>query len=126
MLEAYSKAPIFIPVDITKNVVESVVRNILGGSGPGLNDLEDLQAWLLKSREERKIIHASVETFVDWIHNKDLPWAAYHKFMSGHLIALDKQPVVCLVGRGETWRQLFAKCVMRVTRTEATISCQDD
>ena len=46
--------------------------------------------------------------------------------MSGHLIALDKQPGVCLVGVGENWRHLFAKCVLKVTGPEANNMCQDD
>ena len=39
---------------------------------------------------------------------------------------LDKQPGVCPVGVGETWRYIFAKRVLRVTRPEATNVCQDD
>ena len=46
--------------------------------------------------------------------------------MSGHLIALDKQPGVCPVGVGETRIHLFDKCVLRVTGPEATSVCQDD
>ena len=45
--------------------------------------------------------------------------------MSGHLIALDKQPGVCLVGVGENWRHLFAKCVLKVTGPEGTSVCQE-
>ena len=46
--------------------------------------------------------------------------------MSGHLIALDKQPGVCLVGVGETRRHLFAKCVLKFTGPEYTSVCQKD
>ena len=41
------------------------------------------------------------------------------------LIALDKQPGVCPVGVGKTWRQLFANILLKVTGPEATMSCQD-
>ena len=46
--------------------------------------------------------------------------------MSIRLIILDKQPDVRPVRVGETWRRLFAKCVLRVTGPEATNACQDD
>ena len=55
------------------------------------------------------MLSTSVETFVDWLSNGSPPWAAYCAFMSGRLIALDKQPDVRPVGVGETWRRLFAK-----------------
>ena len=42
------------------------------------------------------------------------------------LIALDKQTGIFPVFVGETWRRLFAKCVLRVTGPEATSACQDD
>ena len=53
-------------------------------------------------------------------------WAAYLAFMSGRLIALDKQPGVRPVGVGETWRRLFDNIVLKVTVPEANIACQDD
>ena len=46
--------------------------------------------------------------------------------MSVCLIALDKLPGVRPVGVGETWRQLFAKCVLKVTGPEDTHTCKDD
>ena len=46
--------------------------------------------------------------------------------MSGHLILLDKNPVVHPVGEGETWRQSFARCVLRVIEPEANSACQYD
>ena len=42
------------------------------------------------------------------------------------LIALDKQPGVRLVGIGETWRCLFANIMLKITRIEAIMACQDD
>ena len=46
--------------------------------------------------------------------------------MSGRLIVLDKQPGIRLFVVGETWWCLFSKIVLKVTGTEATMSCQDD
>ena len=46
--------------------------------------------------------------------------------MSGRLIALDKQPIVNLVGVGEKWQLPFAKILIKVTGMEATMACQND
>ena len=46
--------------------------------------------------------------------------------MFGRLVALDKQPGIRPIGIGETWRRLFAKCVLRVAGTEAEIQCGAD
>ena len=46
--------------------------------------------------------------------------AARHKCTVGYLSALDKQPGVCMVSVGETWRRLFSKCVLKFTVPEAT------
>ena len=82
--------PIFIPVDITEDVVKLITPKLWGGYGPGGTDSETLQQWLLKIREDSKRLYTSVETFVDQIANGIPPWAAYHEFMSGRLIVLDK------------------------------------
>ena len=65
-------------------------------------------------------------TFVDWLDNVSPPWAAYCAFISGRIIAIDKQPGVRLVDVGEMWRRLFAKIVLNVVVLEATMVCQDD
>ena len=67
-----------------------------------------------------------METFVDWISNGSLHIAAYCTFMSGRMIALDKQPSVRPVGVGETWRRLFSKIVLKVMGPESTMACQGD
>ena len=68
----------------------------------------------------------SVESFVDWIANNNPTWAAYHEFVSGLLIPLEKNTGVLPVDVGETWRRLFSKCVLKVTGTKSTNACQDD
>ena len=72
----------------------------MGSSGPGDTDSEAIQGCLLKFGEDITRISTSVETFVDWIVNESPPWAAYCAFMSGQMIALDKQPFVRPVGVG--------------------------
>ena len=52
--------------------------------------------------------------------------AAYCTFMSGRMIALDKQPGVRPVGVGKMWRRFPATIVLKVTGTEATMARQDD
>ena len=64
-LEAYNETPIFVPVDITDDVVKSVARKLSGGLGPGVKDLEALQGWILKFGEYSKRIRTRVETFVN-------------------------------------------------------------
>ena len=87
-----------------------VAQKRSGSSGPGGTDLEALRGWLLKFEEDSTRLCTSVETFFDWLANGSSPWAAYREFMSGHLLALEKQPGVRTVGGGETWRHLFAVC----------------
>ena len=41
-LETYEETPIFIPVDITEEAVESEARKLLGSSGPGGKDSQAL------------------------------------------------------------------------------------
>ena len=59
----------------------------------------------------------SVEIFVEWLVNKNPPWTAYRVFVFVRLVALEKQPIVILVVIGETWRLIFAKCVLKVFGT---------
>ena len=78
--------PVFIPVDIMKDVVELVMRNCSGSAGPGGMDLEYLQGWLLKFGDHSKKLSISVESFVDCLATQNPPWDAYRAFMSVHLI----------------------------------------
>ena len=57
MLEVYDEMPIFIPVDITEDVVYLVEWNISGIFGPGGTDSEALQGWLLKVGNDRKKLY---------------------------------------------------------------------
>ena len=92
--------PIFLPADITEDVVESVARKIPGSSGPGGMDQEALQGWLLQLGQDRKRLCTSGEIFADWLANMSPSWAEYCAFMSGHLLEIDKNPGVSLVSIG--------------------------
>ena len=98
----------------------------MGSSGPGGTESEALQGWLLKFGEDSTRLRTSVETFVDWLSNGSPPWAAYREFMSGRMIAIDKQSGVRPVGVGKKWRLIFTKIILKVTGTEATTAGQDD
>ena len=119
----FDKTPIFIPVDTTKDAVESDARKILVSSGPGGMDSESPQGWLLKFGEDRKILLTSVETSVDWLSNKIMPWVDYCAFMSLCLIVIEKQPDMRPVGVGETWKRIFYNIVLKFIGPEATIAC---
>ena len=100
-LETYKKRPIFIPVKITEESVESVARKGSGSSVPGGTESEALQGWILKFGEDSTRLLTSIETFFDWLANGGPPWADYRALMSGRIIAPDKQPGVRPVGLGE-------------------------
>ena len=42
ILEAYKETPVFLPMDMTEDVVESFARKLSGSTGPGGTDSEDL------------------------------------------------------------------------------------
>ena len=126
MLETYEETPIFIPVNITEEAVESVVRKFSGSSIPRDMDSKALQGWLLKFGEESTILCTRIENFVDWLANGSPPWSAYCAFMSGRMIAFHTHPGICLVGIRETVWSLFAKIVLKVTGSVATMTRQDD
>ena len=53
MLETYEETPMFIPVDIMEDTVESS-KKLSGSLGLGGKDSENLQGWILKFGEDRK------------------------------------------------------------------------
>ena len=114
-LETYKETHIFIPVDITEEVIELVARKLLGGSGLGGTGSESLQVCIMKFGEDITRLHTNVETFVEWLANGSLHWGEYCAFMPGRQIAPDKNPGVCPVGVGETWRRIFANIGIKVT-----------
>ena len=67
-----------------------------------------------------------VADFTEWLANRLPPWAAYWDLMKERLIALDKYPGVRPAGVGETWQQLMAKCILKVTGQEAKAACSTE
>ena len=54
MLEVYEETHVFIPGNITKDMVNSVTRKLSGDAEPVSMDLEALQGWLLNFGDHRK------------------------------------------------------------------------
>ena len=55
---------IFIPVEITEDVVKLVAQKLLGNLGPGGTESKALQVWILKFGEDSKILRTSVDFFL--------------------------------------------------------------
>ena len=109
-----------------RHVVKYIMQKRSRSSVPRGAYSEAPQGWVLKYGEDRKKLCTSVDIFVDYMFNQSPPWAAYRAFVSGRLIALNKQLGVCPVGVGEDLICLFTKCVLKVTGHETTIVGQDD
>jgi len=58
-----------------------------------------------------------------WLANGFPPWSSYRALKSGRLITLDNNPSVRPIGIGESWRCLFAKCVLAVAGKDAADEC---
>ncbi len=54
------------------------------------------------------------------------PWAAYQALMTGHLLALDKNPGVRPIGIGDTWHQVLLNSILQVAGSAATEACGAD
>ena len=67
----------------TEDLGESVMRKLLGRSGPRRMDSEAIPGWVLKYGVDRISIHTSVDFFPEWLSNRRPPWSDYHSFMSG-------------------------------------------
>ena len=62
-LETYTETPIFIPVNITEESVESVARKRSGRSIQGGTDSKEIQGWILKFGEDSTRLRTSVDFF---------------------------------------------------------------
>ena len=110
--EPYGAVPTPIPVDITADDVESVATRLSGAAGPGGTDAVDLRNWLLRFGKESEALRVEMALWAAWLANGTPPWAAIRTLMAARLVALAKEPGVRLVGIGEIYRRLFAKCLL--------------
>ena len=58
-----------------------------------------------------------------WMVNNFPPWAATCALLDNWLMALDKYLGIQPIGRGEIWRWLLAKCILKVAGAEAKDAC---
>ena len=78
---------------------------------------------MLRFGKESLALRDNVAVFAAWLANDTVPWPAYRALMANRLVALDKCPGVRLVGIGEAWRRLLAKCVIAIAGREAKVAC---
>ena len=110
-------------MDIINGTVTAVAGRLSRGVGLGGTDSVSLQHWLLRFGASSGELRLIVGDFVEWLVNGRPPWASYRALMSDRLIALDKQPSIRPVGVGGTWRQMMAKCLLRVAGPDAKAAC---
>ena len=113
------RPPELIPVDITDGTVMEVAGRLSEGARLGGSESMSLKHCVLILGAAIGEFQLTVTEFSEWLANRGTPWDSYRAVMSGRLIALDKQPGVWPVRVVETWRQLMAKCVLRLTGDEA-------
>ena len=57
--------------------------------------------------------------------NDILPWAVARTLLADRLMELDKFPGIRQIGIGEIWRQILAKCGLKVAGAEAKDACSN-
>jgi len=126
VFESYEEgAPAVVPVTISKTTVEKVATQLSGAAGLGGTDAVNLKNWLLRFSAESKAFREEMAQWTEWLTNHSPPWPAYRALMACRLVALDKQPGVRLAGIGESYRRLFAKCILAATGRQATAACDN-
>ena len=83
-LEVYEASPVFISMEITEIVVESVAQKLSGSAGPSGTALEALHGWLLKFGCQSRNLCVQDKYFVDCIAKKN-----HHGPPIGHLFLVD-------------------------------------
>ena len=104
--------PLFAPVTIAANHVENVSKKLRGSAGLRGLDAKDLSQLLPRYKETSEGLRNEVAELTMWLANGFPSWSSYRALMSGRLIALDKNPGVRPIGIGESWRRLFAECLL--------------
>ena len=102
--------------------VENVAKKLRGSAGLGGLDANNLSQHLLRYKDTREDLHHEVAELTMWFPS----WSSYRALMSGRFIALDNNPGVRPTGIGESWRRLFAKCLLSVAGKEAAEECGID
>ena len=123
--EPYPTLPTAVPVTITPDDVEAIASRLSGAAGPGGTDSVELANWLLRFGNESAAFHEEMAEWTNWLANSHPPWAAYRATMANRLVALDKEPGTRPVGIGESYRRLWAKCLLKAIGSQATAACSN-
>ena len=125
-LPAYEECAELIEIQVSDEIVEQASRNLSGGAGLTGLDSSSLTHWLLKHGGASMILRKAVAKMVEWLANSHPPWAAHRALTWNRLIGLDKCPGVRPIGSGDIFRRTFCKCLLAVTKSEATRACGID
>ena len=101
-------------LELMEYKVIEVYWRLSSGSGPGGTDSVSLQHWILRFGEAGVKLWLIVTDFVEYIDNERPLWDAYCVLIYGHLIGLEKYPVVQTVGVGKHLWRLVTKCALKV------------
>ena len=71
-----------------------------------------IQLWLIFYYDSITYLRYSYTTLTAWLVKIPLPWAAYHVFMIGCIIVLDKHPGVRLLDIGGVVRHLITNSII--------------
>ncbi len=123
VFQPYPNQPEPVPLQITAELVEDVVKQMEGAAVPSGVDAVTLRNWCMRCGRESELLREELARFAEWLSNDSPPWAAYRAFMSCRLIALDKDPGVRPVGIGEVYRRLWAKCAIKVSCSGPALAC---
>ena len=83
-MKVYEATPVFIPVEITEDVVDSVAQKLSRRAGSSGMDSEALQGWLLKFGDHSRKLCVNVKYFVNYLTEK-----TYYETPIGYLCLVD-------------------------------------
>lgn len=99
----------------------------LSGSGGLVNfDSIAMKRLLLNHGGHSARLKNSIAKFASWLSNENDNWDAYRGLMICREVALDKMPGVRLLGIGDIFRRLIAKCILEAAGPQTTDACGAD
>ena len=122
----YNETPELPTIIISADNVGTVASRLQGGAGLSGVDSQAIQFWLIRMGKSSSSLRETIAKFTSWLSNTRVPWPSIRALMSCRLVAVNKSPGVRPIGIGESWRRLFAKCNLLMTRESATVACGVD
>ena len=108
--------PQFEDVEVTGHHILHIARRIQGSAGPSGCDANYWHSVLLRYGSHSGRLRDALASLVRRISNNIVPWGDIHALMANRLIALDKCPGVCPIG----------KSIGFATRLDLEVSCGVD